>query len=231
MTNAVLGMSSSLMGIWLYAEVISNVEKNTELSNASRQSWVRGIGKASFLVRSFSCLKSTHGRTLPSRFLTKISSAAHGEFDGRVVPWDWSFSRAALSSPANASGVPLGGNFTGFASPVSMTCSTKVVKPRSLSCSEKMSRNLRRRLAIAAFSSELLPWLNLSYSSSKWTGIGKEDKLLTGFSPSWFSTPDNSSLELPENPSAPLPTVVLLQGSISKRLDFHILTQIASSGA
>ena len=53
-TNAVFGISSLFTGIWLYAEVMSRGENNTESDIASRQSSVQGRGNASGLVSIFS---------------------------------------------------------------------------------------------------------------------------------------------------------------------------------
>jgi len=51
--NAVLGLSSSSMGICQYPAFQSNVEKNWTSPKESRQSSVRGSGYESRTVRSF----------------------------------------------------------------------------------------------------------------------------------------------------------------------------------
>jgi hypothetical protein len=56
LTKAVFGTSASRTGIWLYALVMSSVEKTLAPDTASKQSEVRGKGKASFSVRRFNLL-------------------------------------------------------------------------------------------------------------------------------------------------------------------------------
>jgi len=53
--NAVVGLSSSAMGICQYPEFQSNVEKNLASPKESRQSSIRGNGFESLTAHSFNC--------------------------------------------------------------------------------------------------------------------------------------------------------------------------------
>ena len=149
---------------------MSNVENKVEPCNASRQSWVRGMGQASFLVKRFNCLKSRQGLTLPS-FLTRTRGATKGEHEGRIVPCSSNLSRAALSSPAKAKGTRFGESFTGFASPVSIACSYKLVGPKSLSCLENTASYSINSRPMTSFSSDVQSCVHESCSSVRWDGM------------------------------------------------------------
>ena len=87
-----------------------------------------------------------------------------------MVPCSYNFSRAALSSPAKANGTRRGGSLTGAASPVSITCSSKLVWPKSLSCFKNTFSNSLRRWPIACLSSYVQSLVHVWYSSVRWDG-------------------------------------------------------------
>ena len=64
---------------------MSGVENQAAPATASRQSSVRGRGKASFLVTAFSLRLSIQGWTLPSFLGTRTMGNAKGEVEGLTV--------------------------------------------------------------------------------------------------------------------------------------------------
>ena len=98
-----------------------------------------------------------------------------------MVPWSLSFCSAVRSSPANASGILLDGNFTGLVSPVSISCSIRWVRPKSLSSLENMCWNRINKARMAAFSSSVLWVVDLSYKSCMCVGISSSGKSFTNW--------------------------------------------------
>ena len=91
-TNAVFGIALSANGTCQYPEAGSRLEKIVAPWRWSSILSIRGRGKASFFVTSFSRLKSVHIRLLPSFLVTRRIGALYGLFDGRIM------FRASMSS-------------------------------------------------------------------------------------------------------------------------------------
>jgi hypothetical protein len=71
-------------------------------------------------------------------FPAKTMGDDHGDVDGRIMPLSLRFIMASLSSLARAMGIRLGGCFTGLLSPVGISCSSRLVCPKSHSSFENV---------------------------------------------------------------------------------------------
>ena len=181
---------------------MSKVEKNMEPATASMQSWVLGKGYASFIVDLFKIVKSMQVLILPFFFLTKTIGEAHGEFDSRITPCFFKFSIAFISSFTNDMGTLLGACFTGLASPVSMACETRWVKPKSCSSVEKAVLCFINNSSICLCCGGLFPSVARKARFLRYSG--KWDPF------SWWSFPESSILEFScpwheDNPSSDCP--------------------------
>ena len=95
--NAVIFLSRSWIGTFQYPLLRSRVENQRAPCSAPRRSSMRGLGCASFIVATLSCLKSTQNRRLPSFFLTMTTCEAQWLLEGRMTPldsicWTWAIS-------------------------------------------------------------------------------------------------------------------------------------------
>ena len=88
------------------------------------------------------------------------------------MPWACSFSSASHLSPVGAIGTNLGGCLMGFASPVSIMCSTRWVWPKSYLSLEKTSSCFCKRLWTCTCYTLLLPFMLSSYKDFRWSGSG-----------------------------------------------------------
>ena len=128
--KAVFSLSRSWIGTCQYPLLRSRVENQRAPCRASRRSSMRGMGCASFIVATLSCLKSTQNRRLPSFFLTIVTGEAQGLLEGWMTPfvnicWTWTISSRRTAGFSRRYGWRRGGPS------VSMACCSSWVQPSS----------------------------------------------------------------------------------------------------
>src|SRR4051812_352383 len=118
-------MSSSLILIWWYPDLRSNLLNLVAPPNKSHRSSILGIGNLFLIVRSLRGLQSTHILRVLSFLPTKIGGTPYLDLLS-LINWCWNRSESSLSKCSFSLGDSLYIPWTGGSAPgmSSISCST-----------------------------------------------------------------------------------------------------------